>query len=66
MCNRGSGTIKNIQHYLLHCPRYERQHAKLTKEVGIGGLWIERLLRYPEIIQTTILEYVRETRRFKF
>jgi ribonuclease HI len=65
MCECGNDAIENVQHYLLHCPRYERQRAKLAKEVGIGGMWIEKLLGYPEMIQST-LEYIKETRRFTF
>ena len=64
-CDCGSGAIESVQHYLLYCSKYERQRAKLTKKVGIGGMWIEKLLGYPEMIQHT-LEYVKETRRFKF
>jgi hypothetical protein len=65
MCECGNGAIESVQHYLLHCPRYEMQRAKLARKVGIGGLWMEKLLGYPEMIQST-LEYVRETRRFRF
>jgi len=64
-CECGSGAIENAQHYLLHCPRYDRQRAKLVKKVGVGGMWIEKLLGYPRMIRST-LEYVKETRRFPF
>jgi hypothetical protein len=65
MCDCSSGAIETVEHYLLHCPKYERQRAKLMKKAGIGGMWIEKLLGYPEIIRHT-LEYVKETGRFKF
>jgi hypothetical protein len=64
-CECNSGANEDVQHYLLYCPRYERQRAKLTKKVGIGGMWIEKLLGYPEMIQNT-LQYVKETKRFQF
>ena len=64
-CECGSGAIENAQHYLLHCLRYDRQRAKLVRKVGVGGMWIEKLLGYPRMIQST-LEYVKETRRFPF
>jgi hypothetical protein len=32
-------------------------NVRSTKEVGIGGMWIEKLLGYPEMIQYT-LKYV--------
>jgi ribonuclease HI len=65
MCECGNDVIENVQHYLLHCPRYEIQRATLMKEVGIGGMWIEKLLGYPEMIQST-MQFVKATRRFKF
>jgi len=65
MCDCDSGAIESVQHYLLYCPKYERQHAKLMKKVGIGGMWVEKLLGYPEMVEHT-LEYVRETKRLKF
>jgi len=50
---------------LLNCPTYDEQRAKLTKKVGIGGTWIEKLLGYPELIKHT-LKYVEETKRMPF
>jgi hypothetical protein len=37
----------------------------LAKKIGIGGMWVEKLLGYPEMVGYTP-EYVKETRRFKF
>jgi len=65
LCECGSGAIENVQHYLLYCPRFDRQRAELTKDVGVGGLWIEKLLGYPRMIGKT-LKYVEETKRFPF
>src|SRR5579859_6375661 len=63
ICECDNDAIESVQHYLLHCLKYERQHAKLMKEVGIGGMWIEKLLGYPEMIQST-MQSVKETKRF--
>jgi len=30
-------SIEMVQHYLLDCSRYDRQHAKLIKNVAVGG-----------------------------
>src|SRR5579859_2012914 len=65
LCECGNEAIENVEHYLLHCPRYDRQRSKLRKEVGIGGMQIEKLLSYPEFINST-LEFVKETGRFQF
>jgi hypothetical protein len=48
---------------LIHCPKYDKERAKLIKNVGAGGMWIERLLGHPKIIKFT-LDYVKETGRF--
>jgi hypothetical protein len=61
----GSGAMENVEHFLLHCPRYDQQRSKLVKKVGIGGMWTEKLLSYPEMIKFT-MEYVKETKRFQF
>jgi len=64
-CNCDNQTVETAQHYLLPCPRYEIQCTRLIRKVGIGGMWIEKLLGYPELIEHT-LEYVKKTKRFKF
>ena len=65
LCECGNGAIENVEHYLLHCPRYDRQRSKLRNKVGIGGMRTEKLLSYPEFINFT-LRYVKETGRFTF
>jgi ribonuclease HI len=60
----GNGRIENVEHFLLHCSKYEKEQMALTKEVGLGGMWMEKLLGYPRIIKHT-LEYVEKTRRFE-
>ena len=61
-CECGSGAIENVKHLLLHCPRYDRQRAKLAREVGVCGTRMERLLGRPRMIRHT-LNYVDETER---
>jgi len=41
------------------------QCARLVTKVGVGRMWIEKLLGYPELVEHT-LEYVKKTKRFKF
>jgi ribonuclease HI len=63
-CTCGSGAPETVEHFLIHCPKYDKERAKLIKNVGgAGGMWIERLLGHPKIIKFT-LEYVKETGRF--
>jgi len=54
-----------VEHYLVHCLNYDWERDKLRKEVGIGGLWTEKLLGEPEFIEYT-LEYIESTKRFGF
>jgi len=65
LCECGDGVIENVEHYLLICTRYEREREKLRKQVGLGGMWIEKLLGDPDFIHHT-LEYVKNTKRMSF
>ena len=65
LCECGDGAIENVEHYLLICSRYDRERAKLTKQVGFGGMWTEKLLGDPDFIQHT-LEYDKNTKRMRF
>jgi hypothetical protein len=64
LCDCGNAANEIVNHYLLDCPRYDRQ-AKLTRKVGVGGMRMEKLLGYREMVGDT-LEYIMETRRFDF
>jgi hypothetical protein len=64
-CECGSDAIESVAHFLLHCPRYERQRARLVREVGVGGMRVEKLLGRRGMIRHT-LKYVEETKRFLF
>jgi lysyl-tRNA synthetase class II len=65
LCQCNNGAIETVEHYLLHCPRYEKERVELMGKVGIGGMWIEKLLGYPDFIHHT-LEFVKNTQRFNF
>jgi hypothetical protein len=64
-CSCGSGAIETVEHFLIHCPKYDKERSKLIMNVGVGGIWIEKLLGYPKFIKLT-LDYVKETGRFVF
>jgi hypothetical protein len=51
--------------YLIHCPLYDKERAKLMKEVSIGGMWVEKLLGHPTFIPFTLV-FVEDTGRFAF
>jgi hypothetical protein len=57
--------VESVEHYLLHCPNYDQERAKLIKKVGIEGMWIEKLLGYPKFVNHK-LDFVKETKRFVF
>ena len=65
LCTCNSGAIENVEHFLIHCPKYDRQRATLMKKIGIGGMWVEKLLGYSQFVTHT-LEYVKSTKRFDF
>ena len=57
LCSCGNGAEETVEH--------DKERAKLMKEVGIGGMWIEKLLGNPKFIPFT-LDFVEETGRFVF
>ena len=54
-----------MHHFLLVCPRYERLRDRMRKEVGVGGMKIEKLLGDPRRIKDTI-EFIESTEQFDF
>jgi hypothetical protein len=65
MCECGSGAIENVEHFILQCSRYDKQRARLVREVGVGGMRMEKLLGRSQLIRHT-LKYVDETGRLPF
>ena len=63
-CSCTCGT-ESVRHYLLICPNYERERDKLRRSVGMQGMRVECLLGDNNLIHHT-LDYVAETKRFKF
>ena len=56
---------ENVEHFLLKCKKYTTQRATLVKDVGAGGMRLERLLGDVKYVKFT-LEFIRETNRFGF
>jgi len=54
-----------MEHFLLHCHKYDEERAKLIKEVGVGGMRIAELLGHPRLINHT-LESMKNTKRLVF
>jgi len=65
LCSCGNGAEETVEHFLIHCPLFDKERSKLMKKVGIGGMWVEKLLGYPKFIPFT-LDFVEETGRFVF
>jgi hypothetical protein len=63
-CPCGEG-IETVEHFLLLCNIYEIDRESLRKEVGAGGMKVEKLLGHPKKIKHT-LGFVRDTERFLF
>jgi hypothetical protein len=57
-CKQGQETV---EHYLLECRRYAKQRCTLRKEVGTGGMRVDKLLGEPKNIRHT-MEYVATTK----
>ena len=56
---------ENIEHFLLKYRKYINQRVILVKEIGTGGMRLEKLLgnmKYTKFV----LEFIRETNRFEF
>jgi len=56
---------ETVTHYLLWCTKFDREREKLRKEVGIGGMKVEKLLGFPKLIKP-LLEFIRATKRLTF
>jgi hypothetical protein len=47
------------------CPKYERWRDRMRKEVGVGGMKMEKLLGDSRRMKDTI-EFIESTERFEF
>ena len=65
ICLGCGGAEETVHHFLLVCPIYERMRDRMRKEVGVGGMKIERLLGDSRRIKDTI-EFIESTERFDF
>jgi len=57
-CGMGKETV---EHYLLKCQRYVEERKEVRKNVGVGGMRIEKLLGYPKLVKHTV-EFVASTK----
>ena len=64
-CECDSEVIETVEHYLINCPKYDCQRHKLIKNVGIRGMWVEKLLGDTSRVKY-MLEYIKDMKRFKF
>jgi hypothetical protein len=60
VCSSGNGAEERTP-----CTFYDKERAKLMSKVGIGGMWVERILGHTNFIPVT-LDFVEETGRFAF
>ncbi len=52
---------------MIHFPKYDKERSKLIKNVGVGGMWTEKLLNYAKFFKFTLdYSYVKETGRIVF
>jgi hypothetical protein len=56
---------ETVHHFLMVCLKYERLRNKMRKEVGVGGMKMEKLLGDSRRIKETA-EFVERTERFDF
>jgi ribonuclease HI len=62
----GCGDAKEtVHHFLMVCRKYERLRDRMRKEVGIGGMKMEKLLGDHRRIKHTA-EFIESTERFEF
>jgi ribonuclease HI len=63
-CPCGNG-VETVSHYLLRCMDHDEWRERLRKEVGVDGMYVEKLLGHPKLIKHT-LNFVKNTGRFTF
>ena len=55
-----NGGIEDVEHFLIRCTKHERERAALIRNVGIGGMEVEKLLGDPDLIKHTLI-LIRKT-----
>ena len=43
-CTCGSGTLKTVEHFLIHCPKYDKERSKLSKTSAQAGCGLKSYL----------------------
>lgn len=56
---------ETVHHFLMMCPKYERLRDKMRKEMGEGGMKMEKLLGDHKRVKH-IVEFIEGTGRFEF
>ena len=51
-CDCNNGAIESVEHFLLHCPWFEKERTELSRQVGVCGMRMEKLLGHPQDDQT--------------
>ena len=64
-CPGCGDATETVQHFLLVCEKYERLRDKMRKEVGVGGMRMQKLLGDPRRIMETV-EFIESMERFDF
>jgi RNase H len=64
-CPGCGDTKETVHHFLMVCPKHERWRDKMRREVGVGGMKMEKLLGDSRRIRDTI-EFIENTERFEF
>jgi hypothetical protein len=64
-CECNNEIIETVDHFSTRCPRYERERAKLMRNIGVGGMWVDELLGDVEKIRHT-MDYISSTKSFTF
>jgi ribonuclease HI len=62
-CDCGQG-IETVEHFLLHCRKYQKEREKLKKDIGWRRMRTPDLLGDPKIVKHT-LEFVENTGRME-
>ena len=60
ICPRCGGVEEKVYNFLMVCPKYERLRDGMRKEVGIGGMKMEKLLVDSRRIKDTV-EFIEST-----
>ena len=64
LCPHCGVTRETVHHYLLECPKYNAQRARLESEIGTAARSLKSLLNSPNTLKA-LFRYIHDTGRFK-